>query len=243
MAQDHYIWCTDEFGILDIGGEVAISSSIMPQKKNPVSLELVKAKAAHGISGLISGLSVLKNTPFSLCMDLFETATFYWEAHAHVMQGVGLMTEVIKYSKINKEHATEKARQNFCTVTALADCLVRSCGISFSQAHNILGSMVAQVYDDRTYMEGMTSERLKKISEEVLGRQLTLSDEEIHRELDPRENVNSKTSIGCPHPDAVESMLTEGERRIRDNEAWLNREMDRVENAYKRISEEQKKIS
>ncbi len=243
IAQDHYIWATDEFGLLDIGGEIAICSSIMPQKKNPISLELAKAKAAHSLGSFVSSAAVLKNTPFSLCMDLFEVPTLYWEGHRSTLQALQLVIETLRHSKIRKERSLERARGNFSTVTALADALVQKCGISFSEAHSVVGEMVGEVVEAGTGMAGINAPLLQTVSKTLLKRELVLSEKDIRQAIDPYENVMSKNIVGGPNPKRVEEMIREAESQLQVNSEWLEREIYRVEEAYRSLGEHEARLS
>lgn len=242
IAQDHYLWATNEFGLLDIGGELAVCSSIMPQKKNPVSLEYARAKASHIMGALVSGLCSLKNTPFSLCMDLFEAPGDYWNAHKEVLNSLGLIKETIRHSNLRKETAYQKTQQNFSTVTALADYLVRKFNISFVEAHDIVGSMVAEVIDKGLSINEMDRALVKKISKEIMGYELTVSQEDIKNVLEPCKNVRSKTSVGGPSKESVEKMIADAESNLATEMKWLSGQMDQVEKAYRKIQEEENKI-
>jgi len=243
VAHDLYIWATDEFGIIELGGEIAFSSSIMPQKKNPETLEFAEAKAAHSAGAFISTFAAHKNSSFSFCMDLVESLVMYWEAHSQVLQSLGLLLETIKYSKINKERALECAKKNFSTVTALADYLVVKFDIPFSKAHDIVGNMVAKVISEGSSTEGIKSFLLQQTSKNILGKELKVSDEEIQRVLDPSENIESKKVPGSPRKDSVKAMLNEANRYIRNEKIWLKDEVKRVELAYAVIKDEEMKIS
>lgn len=243
IAHDLYIWSTDEFGILELAGEVSLSSSIMPQKKNPDPLEFAEAKAAHSVAAFVSAFTALKNTPFSFCMDLLEALVLYWKTRSQVLQSLGLLLETIKFSTINKERALERAKNNFSTVTALADYLVVKFDISFAQAHDIVGSMVAKVIDEGSGIDGMTGSLLNGISKRVVRKELHVSDKEIQKTLDPYENVQSKKVIGGPGRDSVETMLTQASRYLAAERRWLKREMDRVEQAYEKMRRKGQEIS
>lgn len=243
IAQDLYIWSTDEFGLLDIGGEIAICSSIMPQKKNPISLELAKAKAAHSLGGFVSSTAILRNTPFSLCMDLFEVPTLYWEGRRNTLQALQLVIETLRHSKIRKERSLERAKGNFSTVTALADALVQKCGISFSEAHSIVGDMVGEVVEAGTGMAGISASLLQAVSRRVLKRELVLSEKDIQQAIDPFENMMSKDIVGGPNPKRVEEMIREAESQLRANTEWLEREIHHVEEAYRKLVEHEVGLS
>jgi argininosuccinate lyase len=242
FAEDLYFWSTDDCGILDVGGEISICSSIMPQKKNPVSLEYAKSKAGHCIGGMISAVTTLKNVPFSNNMDIFEASAMYFEAHSQLVQGISMLTETIRYSKIRKERAFEKAKKNFCTVTGLADYLVKTYYISFDEAHHIVGSMVAEAIESDLGIEGMTSALLKEISAEVLGHEIVMKDEEISTVLDPFNNVQSKQAIGGPNIESVKAMIKDANIRLENEKVWLKGIKEHVANSYKEIEAEEKRI-
>ena len=239
IIQDHYLWCTNEFGILDIGGEVAVCSSIMPQKKNPVSLELAKAKAGHIIGSLVSSLCVLKNTPFSLCMDLFEAHSQYWQGQKEAVHALKLLTETLKYSTFRKELAYDRAKSNFSTVTALADLLVVKFNISFAEAHDIVGSMVASVIDQDLPIECMDDRLLRKASKEIIGTELEVTQAEITNALEPHANVRSKTSVGSPGKEEVGKMLAEAALELENNKKWLTDRKAQVAAAYKALEKKE----
>lgn len=242
IAQDHYLWATNEFDLLDIDGSLTVCSSIMPQKKNPVSLEYVRAKASHMVGSLVSSFCVLKNTPFSLCMDLFETHSDYWDACKQVRHSLGLLKETIQHSQLKKDIAYKKTQENFSTVTALADYLVGKFDISFVEAHDIVGGMVAEVIEQGASVSGMNSELLEKYSKEILGNALVLSSEEIESVLEPSKNVQSKTSLGSPSRTSVEKMLDEAQSCLAEEKKWLDDQIKQVEKAYQKIEIEENKI-
>lgn len=242
LAEDMYFWATDECGILDVGGQVAICSSIMPQKKNPVCFEYAKAKAAHTIGAMMSVTTVLKNVPFSNNEDIFEASTLFQEGTSQTLQGIGILTEAIRYSEIRKEKAIARARNNYSTVTCLADFLVKDQGISFDEAHQIVGSMVGEVVDNEQSFDHMNSKLLAKISNKILGHEIIIPNEDIVRVLDPMYNVLQKASAGSPNPVFVKEMLGELDAAVEKEEAWLKSEKKKVSDAYKRLAEEEAKI-
>ena len=194
MAQDHYIWCTNEFGLLSIGGEVAICSSIMPQKKNPVTFEMIKSKSAHMLGTFTAGCAIMKNTPFSLCMDLFETHAQFWAGFKASVDAVNLFTETLKFITFNEERAYLAAKNNFSTVTALADFLVGKFKISFAEAHDIVGEMVGAVEN----ISDMTAELLNTCAEKFLGAGLKSRTRKLQTSLSRRRMFAGKFLRAVP---------------------------------------------
>ncbi len=242
FAQDLYVWSTFEFGLLEFGGQIAVCSSIMPQKKNASGIEYAKSKAGHPIGTLASTLATLKNIPFTNCIDIHEALWYYSSGVKETNKMLGVITECLKYSHINRERAYKAASRNFCTVTGLADHLVRKYDISFDQAHHIVGTMVGTATDDGTGIDGMTGELLKAVSEEYLGRTLEISDEELRAVLDPYHNVQAKVTYGGPQKDSVEKMIRESEESVREEEQWLENAKKKIEAGYAKISMEERQI-
>ena len=242
VAQDLYMWSTDEFGLLDVGGEVAVCSSIMPQKKNPAGLEYVKAKAAHPIGALMGCLASLKNIPFSNNIDIHEALWFFEESFNETRKVIGMMTECLKYSKINEDTAYNRAASNYSTVTGLADTLVKRCGLSFREAHHIVGSMVLETIESKQGIAGMTGALLSEISREFLGREICLSDEEIKNVLEPRNNIESKETFGGPQQASVSKMLLRSADKLNEEKAWYGEVVQRLESASAFMREEEAAI-
>lgn len=242
FAQDLYMWSTYEFGLLEFGGQVAVCSSIMPQKKNASGLEYAKSKVGHPIGSLMSTISTLKNIPFTNCIDIHEALWCYDMGVKETLKILGVVTECLKYSHINKEKAYRSASENYCTVTGLADCLVKKCGISFDQAHHIVGAMVAETMDTSEGIKGFGSDLLKTVSEEYLGSALVLSDEEIKSVLDPYNNVEAKVTFGGPQLNSVNHMISEGADALKAEEEWYSDKFEKIRNSYEKIAEEESLI-
>lgn len=231
-AEDLYFWATFENGILEVGGEIAVCSSIMPQKRNPVSLEMARSKAGHIIGGQASLITILKGTSFSNTMDLFEIPLSYWQMVNQVKQMLVCMIESITYCHIRKERAVRQASENLCTVTSLADYMVKQYEISFTDAHDIVGNIVALVLDEGTMIAGFTPERIAEESQKILGSSIFMTKDEIESILDPRRNVETKIHVGGPSRASVENMIYTGFNVVNEETTKLSAMHKQVENAY-----------
>ncbi|WP_134703741.1 argininosuccinate lyase [Ammoniphilus sp. YIM 78166] len=208
LAHDLYIWTTSEFSYIEVGNSVAICSSIMPQKKNPLTLEHVKAKAAHVQGALISCLGSMKNTPFGhSCDTALESPRYFWEALREVEASVSILMATIKTLKVNRELMLERAQKNFCTVTELANVLVREGGISFTEAHQLVGSLVNDLLERKETPEHITQHKMLHFSKAVLGKEIHLTDDQLKLVLHPVSNVQLKSTVGGPAFNEVESQL------------------------------------
>ncbi len=232
VAQDIFIWCTDEFGVWELGGQVSGQSSIMPQKKNPSSLEEVKTGCSGAFSSLTASTLCLKNSPFSFIVDTFRMDGDFLSATQSTLSVLETMKETLKYSAVHKERALSMAEKNFCTVTGLADDLVRKYNIAFRDAHHITGGMVADAKKAGLDVNGMDSVSLKKWSTKILGYELDMTDEEVHNSLAVLSNVDSKKCIGGPNRDRVCEMIEHLEKELSEEIEYTNAVEAKVENAY-----------
>ena len=218
LCHDLYIWSTDEFSFIEVSDSVAMCSSIMPQKKNPVTFEHIKAKAAHLQGAYISASSSLKNSPFSQCRDSsVESIKYFWDSFFEVEASIYLLIETLKTIKINDKRMLDKARFDFSTVSELSNTLVREVGLPNRSAHQIVANIVSHIIENGQTPIDINSELLAKISKKVLGRKISLSDEKINLALDPVLNVNSRTILGGPSPSEVRNQLNFQEIKINED--------------------------
>ena len=221
LAQDLYTWSTDEFGWIEVGDDVAATSSIMPQKKNPITLEHIRSKSAHLIGALVANLAALKGTPYGHLRDVSTESTGplrdgFREGEAMV----NLTIATLRTLQVKPDVAAARAAENFSSVTELADAIVREKGLSFREAHAVVGAAVGQLCERRGRTPDLTVELLDRTAREVLGRPLELSEASLRRALSPAENVAIRSIIGGPAPQQVLRSVKAGRDRLAADEAW-----------------------
>jgi argininosuccinate lyase len=204
VAQDFYVWCTPEFGLVDFPDSVAGTSSIMPQKKNPVVLEYLKGKAGH-LSGLLAaGLATVKGVNFTHTGDgNRESMRNVYEAADEALRVLAMLELVLRTATPNAARMLQRAESDFGTATDLADALVRECGLSFRESHHVVGAAVRAAMDDGLGALGITSAMLDQAALDQLGRALHLAEAIVRRCLDPRQSVEARSALGGPHPGNV----------------------------------------
>lgn len=207
FMKDILDWCTKEFGFFYLADGYVQKSSIMPQKRNPSSLEHCRPIISKALAEAEAIFTVMHNTPYGDIVDSEE------ELQEHLYQAVGYITRAMDVSAnvlgtmtINKELLRNRASENFITVTELADTLVREAGLSFREAHTITSRIVKRLYRENLSADSITQEFLSEISVEVLGRELSIDAAEIHRALDPVHFVEIRTITGGPSPETARNM-------------------------------------
>jgi argininosuccinate lyase len=204
VAQDYYVWCTHEFSLVDFPDGVAGTSSIMPQKKNPVVLEWLKGKAGHLTGLLMAALSTVKGVNFSHTGDgNRETMRSFFEAAEECIRMYRLLELVLRTATPNAIVMLERARNDFCTVTDLADALVRERNLSFREAHHVVGAVVRAAMDRSLAAHQITSAMVDEACAAQVGRTVQLGDDLVRRSLDPATTTFERRQGGGPAPQAV----------------------------------------
>jgi argininosuccinate lyase len=233
MSQDLYLWCSYEFGYVDIADEAAITSSIMPQKKNPVPLEHVKAKGGHIIGALAACLAILKGTTFSHSRDVnSESPSMFNEAAQQLEAIIGLTDAVLGGLVFHEERMLGNAWENFCTVTELTDVLVREFGMSFGVAHQVVGTLVREaIQQGIKSARGLTPEMCNAALRRVGYAGPAISDAAFRAALDPVKNVHTKTVLGGPAPTEVARMVERARAELENDRALVSERRRSLEEA------------
>ncbi len=146
MAEDFIIWSSESFGLLEIGEQYSTGSSMMPQKKNPDSLELIRGKCARVIGNQVTGLTMMKGIPTAYVRDLQEDKEPVFDSLHQTIQCILISKGVFETLTVNSERMLNNLDPALYA-TDLADYLVKK-GIPFRKAHSIVGSVVARAEND-----------------------------------------------------------------------------------------------
>jgi argininosuccinate lyase len=215
VAQDFYVWCTHEFGLVDFPDSVAGTSSIMPQKKNPIVLESLKGKAGQ-LTGLLAGaLTTVKGVNFTHTGDgNRETMRGFFDAADETLRIYKLLGLVLRTATPNAPAMLERARNDFCTATDLADTLVRDRDLSFREAHHVVGAVVRAAMDAKRAAHEIDSRMVDEACMEQIGRAVDLGDESVRRSLDPAITTFERTQGGGPAPQLVRARIAELQKQL-----------------------------
>lgn len=221
LAHDIHVWYTFEFGFIDIDDSIAGTSSIMPQKKNPSPIEHLKAKAAHPIGALVSALAATKTTPFTHGREVGnESVASFGYARAEVEAALALADLVLRGLRFRADVMLDDARRNYCTLTELADTLVRDRGLSFRMAHEVVGALARAANEQGLAGSHTISPALvNEVAQGVTGRALGLTETELAAALDPRFNVEQRRVAGGPAPEAVRAAIAESRAALAEKRA------------------------
>jgi argininosuccinate lyase len=154
LAEDWILYSSSEFGFLELSEKVTTGSSLMPQKKNPDGLELIRAKAAM-TTGLLTGfLCVLKGLPTGYNKDLQEDKEAFLSAFQSVRTTLSVLRLTVRTVEVKGDRMLEAASDSFMGATDLADFLVRR-GMPFRKAHEVVAQAVRAALNEGKQLSEM----------------------------------------------------------------------------------------
>jgi argininosuccinate lyase len=197
MAEDLILFSNR--GYVELSDDYASTSSIMPQKKNPDTLELVRATAGGASAGLNGLLTTLKGLPRAYNRDLQRATPHAWEAVDAVSEATDVAAGAVATAEWDGSSLAAAAGEGFSTATGVADALATE-GLPFRTAHELVA---------RASENGNDYAALEAAAEELLDEPLDahVSQETIEAALDPAESVASRDSRGGPAPAAVRGRI------------------------------------
>lgn len=212
LAEDVIKWCLNETGFADLPDSLIDSSTIMPQKRNPVIVAAVRANARLMV-GRYAGMLAASTVPYEASRDV----TIVWEETTDclsVAAGMCRISQACMQEMTFNLAAMEKSlERSFTNTTEIADTLVRDGGLPFRQAHQIVGGAVADLFAQGRGADGMTYELLNQWSQTISGAPLPVDRAVLAAAAENRNSVTRRTSFGGTAPSEVRRMVKDQERR------------------------------
>jgi argininosuccinate lyase len=163
LAEDFVLFASQEFAYVILPDEYSTGSSLMPQKKNPDSWELIRGKTGRITGALISLLTTLKGLPTSYQRDLQEDKEALFSAHDQIADMLSVATGAIAASKFNADRLRTAASDPALFATEAADYLTHK-GLPFRQAHDVIGKVLREAEKQNISWTQLPLEALKNIS-------------------------------------------------------------------------------
>ncbi|MBR0662881.1 argininosuccinate lyase [Roseomonas hellenica] len=220
FAEDMHVAVSHEFSSVEFPDSVCGTSSIMPQKKNPVVLEHLKAKAAHVVAGFASAGACIRASHFTNTLDAHrEGQAMIWPALAEARRALALAGIAAATVTPKADLLLARARANFSTATDLADALVRRAGLDFRTAHHVAGAVVRHLMDAGLQAHEATVAMVDAAAQEVAGRAAGLDAETVAEALDPVRSVAARKVTGGTAPAEVRRMAARMAESLARDEA------------------------
>ena len=235
LASDLILWSMREYGYIELADEYSTSSSIMPQKKNPSTLELVRGRASEVYSALEELLAMVKGVPTGYYQDLQGTKPPLWRCLDVVKGSLRIMNGAISTMTVNAERMRRVAEESYTYAVDLAEALVVEAGLPFREAYRVVAHIVRGL-KGRSLRE-LRIEELRGAVEEVLNRSIEVRENLIEEVTDPYRSLERRASRGSPRPEETKRMIAERWRILEAMRGEVEELKGRVKRAEERLRE------
>jgi argininosuccinate lyase len=205
LAEDWILYSSEEFGWLELADAVTSGSSLMPQKKNPDSLELIRGKSGRVMGCLVSLMTTMKGLPMTYNRDMQEDKVPLFEAADQLAGSLEMARVVIQSVKLNPAAPAAAAEESWVVATDLAEALARA-GLPFHQAHQLAGRFVLESVRSGKKPADWTAEDMQRFAPEFTAGFAAL--------LDPKRGMKSREIPGGTGPQSVAAALAAARQRL-----------------------------
>src|SRR6266545_4584183 len=218
FLQDLLLWCTAEFDYLRLGGGYVQSSSIMPQKRNPVAFEHARAIGSKALGQAQAIVTTVHNTPFGDIVDTEDDLQpLVFAMFRDATRAVKLVGAAMTTAEFDAVRLESRAGDGWTTLTELADTLVRDHELPFRTAHAIAGRLIAarQREPNRPLPDALAA-----ASSDVLGAPINYTETALAEILSPRHFVAVRRTLGGPAPEETARAAEVSHQLLAADEAW-----------------------
>tara|TARA_B100000575_G_scaffold293545_1_gene305317 strand:+ start:1754 stop:3145 length:1392 start_codon:yes stop_codon:yes gene_type:complete len=206
IAEEMIIWNSDGFNLINLSDKVVTGSSIMPQKKNPDTLEYLRGKTGTTYGNLFSMLTILKGLPISYFKDLQDDKQIVFSSFDILINCLKILNELINNLTPNKKKMLELANFGYIAATDLADYLVKNHSMTFRNAYQKTAAIVNLAEKKKKRLDELDIDDLKKIVPKLT--------EDVMKILNLENSVNSKKSFGGTSFDNIKKMILKYKKQV-----------------------------
>jgi argininosuccinate lyase len=232
-AEELIFFSSYEFQTVTLDDGFAMGSSMMPQKKNPGSVELLRGRTGR-INGLLSaGLTLMKGLPSAYNRDFHEEKEILFEALDLILGTTSIIPELTRTITFNLKRMHELAYGNFATATEVANFLVAKNNVPFRQAHHIVGSLVGELS-----RSGRNFRDWEACVDWIINKNGVKADpNELKKVFDPKHVMMTYNSLGGTGPIAVKKMIEDFNKDLERHKKTLEEDKKRTEKAFNVVRE------
>ncbi len=205
MAEEIILWCSSEFGFMQLSDSFSTGSSIMPQKKNPDIAELIRGKTARVYGSHVTLLTMMKGLPLAYNKDMQEDKEAIFDALDTVKMCLSVLPPMWQSATFYPEKMRAAAAGGFINATDCADYLVRK-GLPFRDAYKITGSLVALCIEKNLTLETLPLEEYKALCPRF--------DEDVYQAIDLQTCVSLRGVYGGPAREEVQKQIENARRKL-----------------------------
>jgi argininosuccinate lyase len=227
FVEDLEIWGTMEFGMIELPDEFAFTSSIMPQKKNPDVLEVIRSRMSLVLGNLTGSATALMSLPSTYNMDYQEVTPKLWDSLETVKDCLMMLAKIIPNLKVIK-NTLEKPALTFLMATELANMLVRNYKVPFRASHTIVGKIVKTLLRESKSFRNITPKLIAEASKQILGHSIQVKEQEIRNSTEPSLVIESYNTRGGPSPKEVKRMITFRTKKMAESSIWISNKKAKI---------------
>ncbi len=205
LAEELIIWSTGEFGFVELDDSVTSGSSLMPQKKNPDALELLRGKCGRIIGAHVALLVTVKALPLAYNKDLQEDKGPFFDALGSLSLCLRIVPRVLDGMKVDRARCRAAAQGGYSNATELADYLVGK-GVPFRDAHEIVGKMVRHAIGRNAPLESLALDEFRRFSDRIT--------QDVFAALTLEAGLARREVRGGTGPNAVAAAIADANRRL-----------------------------
>jgi argininosuccinate lyase len=208
LAEDIIIYSTAEFGFIELSDAVATGSSLMPQKKNPDSMELVRGKAGRVFGHLSGLLATLKGLPLAYNKDMQEDKEAVFDTAETTSASLEVTATVLRNMRVREEKMREAAACGYMNATEMADYLARK-GMPFREAHDAVGRLVLRAIEQGVELQGLSLDEMQTFS--------PLIEDDVYETLSLERTLRTKSQTGGTSPERVAKAIERARASLLDS--------------------------
>ena len=238
ISEDLVLWSTSEFGYVELGDEFSSTSSVMPHKKNPCTVELVRGKTGIVYGALVSLLTMVKGLTTGYNRDLQETKGPLWASFDAAGSSLEVLAGVFRTLEVRVDRMRSAVAESYAPAVDLAEALTQECRLSFREAHRLVGELVHESVQSGTPLSEIQIGDLERICKKVLDRDVKLSPSLLKRAVDPESILDKRRSRGAPNPREVKRMISLRRKSVKALRTRLSERKLKIEKARERLMTE-----
>jgi argininosuccinate lyase len=227
LCEELIIWSTSFVKFVTLDDAFCSTSSIMPQKKNPDTAEIMRAKSGSVFGAFTGAILTVKGLPMSYNRDLQELTPHIWRGMRDAKESLRLLIDMLSSATFDTERMKEEAGKGFSTATELADTLVRTYGIPFRTAHNIVGRAVQKGNLSLSTLEEAAREVGGGVSLVAKG----LTQKNIDEVLEVSYSIALRKAPGGPAPFAIRIAIGERKKQLDADSSHIDQRLAKLSKA------------
>jgi argininosuccinate lyase len=205
LAEDTILYATTEFGFFELSDAVATGSSLMPQKKNPDSMELVRGKAGRVFGHVTALLATMKGLPLAYNKDMQEDKEAVFDTVDTVRNCLNVTATVLRNVRVNHANAGAAAIRGYLNATELADYLVHK-EMPFREAHELVGRIVVRAIEQECELNDLSLDDFKSFAPAI--------EADVFDALSLEATLATKRAMGGTAPERVADALADARKKI-----------------------------